>query len=48
MSGTGNCYGNAVAESWFGWAKRERVNRRRYQTRAEARRGVFDCIERFL
>lgn len=47
MSGTGNCYDNAVVESWFGLLKRERVNRRRYRTRAEARRDVFDYIERF-
>jgi transposase InsO family protein len=47
MSGTGNCYDNAAMESWFGLLKRERVNRRRYQTRREARRDVFDYIERF-
>ena len=47
MSGVGNCYDNAVAESFFGLLKRERVNRRRYQTRAEARTDVFDYIERF-
>ena len=27
MSSTGNCYDNAVAESFFGLLKRERVNR---------------------
>ncbi len=37
MSGTGNCYDNAAVESWFGLLKRERVNRRRYRTRQEAR-----------
>jgi len=47
MSGTGNCYDNAVVESWFGLLKREWVNRRRYRTRAEARLDVFDYIERF-
>lgn len=47
MSGVGNCYDNAVAESFFGLLKRERVNRRRYETRAEARTDVFDYIERF-
>ena len=47
MSGVGNCYDNAVAESFFGLLKRERVNRRRYDTRAEARADVFDYIERF-
>ena len=43
----GSCYDNAVAESFFGLLKRERVNRRRYRTRAEARSDVFDYIERF-
>ena len=47
MSGTGNCYDNAAMESWFGLLKRERVHRRRYRTRAEARLDVFDYIERF-
>ena len=47
MSGTGSCYDNAAMESWFGLLKRERVNKRRYRTRADARRDVFDYIERF-
>ena len=47
MSGVGSCYDNAVAESFFGLLKRERVNRRQYRTRAEARVDVFDYIERF-
>ncbi len=47
MSGVGHCYDNAVAESFFGLLKRERVNRRHYETRAEARADVFDYIERF-
>ena len=36
-----------MAESFFGLLKRERVNRRRYRTRAEARSDIFDYIERF-
>jgi len=36
MSGSGNCYDNAVVESFFGVLKRERVNRVSYRTRAEA------------
>ncbi len=47
MSSTGNCYDNAVAESFFGLLKRERVNRVRYRTRDEARADVFDYIEVF-
>ena len=47
MSAVGSCYDNAAAESFFGLLKRERVNRKRYLTRAEARSDVFDYIERF-
>ncbi len=47
MSSTGNCYDNAVAESFFGLLKRERVNRTRYRTREDARADIFDYIEVF-
>ena len=47
MSGVGTCYDNAVAESFFGLLKRERVYRRHYLTRTEARTDIFDYIERF-
>jgi transposase InsO family protein len=47
MSSTGNCYDNAVAESFFGVLKRERVNRSRYRTLDEARADIFDYIEVF-
>lgn len=47
MSAVGSCYDNAAAESFFGLLKRERVNRRRYVTRSEARADIFDYIERF-
>ena len=47
MSSTGNCYDNAVAESFFGLLKRERVNRVRYRTRDEARADIFEYIEVF-
>ena len=47
MSGTGNCYDNAVVESFFGVLKRERVNRVRYRTRDEARADLFEYIEVF-
>lgn len=47
MSSTGNCYDNAVVESFFGVLKRERVNRLRYRTREEARADLFEYIEIF-
>ncbi len=47
MSARGNCYDNAVVESFFGLLKRERVNRVRYRTRDEARADVFNYIECF-
>ena len=47
MSGVGSCADNAAAESFFGVLKRERVNRRQYRTRAEARADIFDYIERW-
>ncbi len=47
MSAIGSCADNAAAEGFFGMLKRERVNRRRYYTRAEARADIFDYIERF-
>ncbi len=47
MSAVGSCADNAAAESFFGLLKRERVNRRQYRTRSEARADVFDYIERF-
>lgn len=47
MSRRGNCHENAVAESFFNLLKRERIRRRTYKTRAEARQDVFDYIEMF-
>ena len=47
LSGKGSCYDNAVVESFFATLKRERVKRRKYRTRDEARADVFDYIERF-
>lgn len=47
MSRRGNCYDNAVAESFFQLLKRERVRNRTYRDREEARRDVFDYIEMF-
>ena len=47
MSRRGNCYDNAVVESFFQLLKRERIKRRIYASREEARADVFDYIEMF-
>ena len=47
MSRRGNCLDNAPVESFFGTLKTERVRRRRYRTRSEARRDLFQYIEVF-
>jgi putative transposase len=47
MSRRGNCYDNAVAESFFQLLKRERIRRKVYNTREEGRQDVFDYIEMF-
>jgi putative transposase len=47
MSRRGNCYDNAVAESFFSSLKKERIRRKIYATRAEARAEIFDYIEVF-
>lgn len=47
MSRTGNCYDNAVSESFFATIKKDEVHRTYYPTRAEARSRLFDYIEVF-
>ena len=47
MSRRGNCHDNAVAESFFNLLKRERIPRRRYKTREDARQDIFEYIEMF-
>lgn len=47
MSRRGNCFDNAVAESFFSSLKKERVRRKIYKTRDEARTDLFDYIEIF-
>ena len=47
MSRRGNCYDNAVAESFFSSLKKERVRGRIYSTLNEARADIFDYIEVF-
>ena len=45
MSRKGNCWDNAVAESFFGILKRELVYHEMYRTRDDARLSVFQYIE---
>ncbi len=47
MSRRGNCWDNAVAESFFSSLKKERIKKRIYKTREIARADVFDYIEVF-
>jgi transposase InsO family protein len=47
MSGNGNCYDNAVAESFFHTLKTELVHHELYRTRKEARRSLFEYMEGF-
>ena len=47
MSGKGNCYDNAVAESFFHTLKTELVYREKYKTRKDAKSGIFQFIEGF-
>ena len=44
MSRRGNCWDNAVAESFFATLERELIDRRDWATRAEAARALFDYI----
>ncbi len=45
MSRRGNCYDNAVIESFFGTLKTELIHHETYATRAEAQLALFDYIE---
>ena len=47
MSRSGNCWDNAAMESFFSSLKTERVGRKVYRSRDEARADVFDYVERF-
>ena len=47
MSRRGDCWDNAAMESFFSSLKTERVDRKQYTTRDDARADVFDYIERF-
>ena len=47
MSRKGNCWDNAVAESFFGAIKSELIHRQTFATRIHASMAVFDYIEIF-
>ena len=47
MSRKGNCWDNAVAESFFKTLKVELIYQNRYQTRKEAELSIFEYIETF-
>jgi putative transposase len=47
MSRKGNCYDNAVAESFFSSLKNELIHHRDYHTRDQARTEIFEYIELF-
>jgi transposase InsO family protein len=47
MSRVGNCYDNAVIESFFGTVKTELVYHEKYPTREAAHRSLFEYIEVF-
>jgi len=45
MSGKGNCYDNALMESFFHTAKVELIHQEKYYTRSQARQSIFEYIE---
>lgn len=45
MSRKGDCYDNAMMESFWSTLKREHVNRRRFATRMQAKSSIFEWIE---
>ena len=47
MSGRGDCYDNAVIESFWGTLKNEWVHHQKYKTRSQARTDIFSYIEGF-
>ena len=45
MSRKGNCWDNAVAESFFSTLKREMIGGKTYISRSQARADIFEYIE---
>ncbi|WP_162185731.1 integrase core domain-containing protein [Lentzea aerocolonigenes] len=42
---TGQCWDNAVAESFFTTIKTELLDRQAWPTKAKAHKAIFECIE---
>ncbi len=47
MSGKGDCWDNAMMESFWATLKTELIHQSRYATRAEAKAAIFEYIEVF-
>jgi transposase InsO family protein len=47
MSEKGNCYDNAVADSFFKTLKTELIYQNKYETRDHAKNSMFEYIETF-
>jgi len=47
MSGTGNCYDNAVMESFFHTLKTEHIYFESFKTREQAKQSIFEYVEVF-
>ncbi len=47
MGSVGDCYDNAVIESFWGRMQTELLNRKRWKTRIELANAMFECLEIF-
>ena len=47
MSRKGNCWDNAVAESFFGSLKNEWIQKKIYETLEDAKKDIFNYVEVF-
>ncbi len=45
MGSVGDCYDNALAESFFATIECELIDRRRFRNHAETRQAIFEFIE---
>jgi len=47
MGSIGDCFDNAVVESFWGRMQVELLNRRRWKSRVELANAIFECLEIF-